>query len=563
MNVRTLLTCALSVFLFVPACSDQSDAPEADARSEAEAPARSAAGPHYALAHFEGAFDPATGELSITMLEAPSPEGLRELHAPLWRQVRASNGARDTITLRNGSGGVFATPADCGVVGNPIVDTLGMVCASVELTSNYGSDTLTDVYAMLTNVTPDTGYNGYASSFPEFGGADPALAYPGPNAPTDLGGGLWHYGDVTAGEAKEVTWYFHNAGGAYRFSGQVVAAFPERRNGADDNGDGAVDEGPFADGETCSDASECYGGYCEAGVCASAPLTCPPDTWGPTCTPCNCDDGVFCNGAETCNPVTGCESGTPPIEDDGDACTIEDCDEVNGTVSRTPVPDGVCGPCGDATSCLDLCGVPNGDDSTCADCCGVANGDGTTCDGVCGPCGDATSCLDLCGVPDGDDSTCADCCGVANGDGTTCDGVCGPCGDATSCLDLCGVPNGDDSTCADCCGVANGDGTTCAGACGPCGDVTSCADICGVPNGDGTTCNGVCGAGESSAGSDCDGICDVVDSSAGPDCDGVCDSSDAPGSVDCDGVCDVACDPDTGWCDPFVTAEDSGVRTRL
>ena len=44
-----------------------------------------------------------------------------------------------------------------------------------------------------------------------------------------------------------------------------MAAFPRRRNGADDNGDGAVDEAPFADGETCSDASECYGGACRGG----------------------------------------------------------------------------------------------------------------------------------------------------------------------------------------------------------------------------------------------------------------------------------------------------------
>ena len=243
---------------------------ESDALSYADTPASSPEVAHYALAHFEGGFDPATGELSITMLEAPSPEGLRELHAPLWRQVRNSNGARDTITLRNGSGGVFATPADCGIASNALVNTLGMVCASVELRSNYASDTLTDVYAMLTKVTPDTGYNGYGTEFlPEFGGADPELVYPGPNAPTDLGGGLWHYGDVAAGEAKEVTWYFRNAGGAYRFSGQVMAAFPERRNGADDNGDGAVDEGPFADGETCSDASECYGGACEGGICTS------------------------------------------------------------------------------------------------------------------------------------------------------------------------------------------------------------------------------------------------------------------------------------------------------
>ena len=316
---------------------------ESDALSYADTPASSPEVAHYALAHFEGAFDPVTGELSITMLEAPSPEGLRELHAPLWRQVRNSNGARDTITLRNGSGGVFATPADCGVASSALVNTLGMVCASVELTSNYASDTLTDVYAMLTNVTPDTGYNGYGTEFlPEFGGADPALVYPGPNAPTDLGGGLWHYGDVTAGEAKEVTWYFRNAGGAYRFSGQVMAAFPERRNGADDNGDGAVDEGPFADGETCSDASECYGGYCEGGVCASAPSSCPADTWGPTCTPCDCDDGDFCNGSETCDPASGCQVGTAPTApDDGVSCTVATCNEATDSFDQVP-SDALC-----------------------------------------------------------------------------------------------------------------------------------------------------------------------------------------------------------------------------
>ena len=280
-RVSTLLTAILMVgaFSLVASCVEYTGpSEESDALSYADTPASSPEVAHYALAHFEGAFDPATGEVTITMLEVPSPGGLRELHAPLWRQIRNSDGARDTISLRNGAGGVLATPADCGITSNVIVNTLGMLCASVELTSNYASDTLTDVYAMLTNVTPDTGYNGYGPEFlPEFGGADPALVYPGPNAPTDTGGGLWHYGDVAPGEAKEVTWYFENAGGAFTFSGEVRAAFPERRNGVDDNGDGAVDEAPFADGETCSDASECYGGYCEGGVCASEAPAGPGD----------------------------------------------------------------------------------------------------------------------------------------------------------------------------------------------------------------------------------------------------------------------------------------------
>ena len=201
------------------------------------------------------------------MVDEPSVDGLRELELPLYRRVRASNGAVDTISLRNGSGGVFATPADCGYDGDVVVTTLGMVCASVELRSYFGTETLTDVYAMITRINPDTGYNGYG---PTYGGADPADVYPGPGAPTDLGGGLWHYGDVAPGEAKEVTWRFQYAGGAYRFSGEIRAAFPELRNGADDNGDGRIDEEPFANGETCTDASECYGGACNAGLCATA-----------------------------------------------------------------------------------------------------------------------------------------------------------------------------------------------------------------------------------------------------------------------------------------------------
>ena len=116
-RVSTLLPAFFVVgALSLVASCDEYTAPseESDALSYADTPASSPEVAHYALAHFEGAFDPVTGELSITMLEAPSPEGLRELHAPLWRQVRNSNGARDTITLRNGSGGVFATPRTAG-----------------------------------------------------------------------------------------------------------------------------------------------------------------------------------------------------------------------------------------------------------------------------------------------------------------------------------------------------------------------------------------------------------------------------------------------------------------
>ena len=318
-------------------CAEHAEHPALEAEARVEA-SRAEGVQHHALARFEGAFDPATGELTITMLQGSEADGLRELEVPLWRRVRVSRGARDTVTLRNGAAGVNVTPANCGVTGNVIVNTLGMLCVPVQLRSYFETETLLDTYAMITRISPDTGYNGYG---PDFGGADPSLVYPGPNAPTDAGGGLWYYGDVAPGEMQEVTWYMHNAGGAFRFSGEVRAAFPELRNGRDDNGDGAIDEAPFADGETCTDASECYGGYCEAGLCASAPSSCPSDTWGPTCTPCACDDGIFCNGEETCDPVTGaCGAGAAPNLDDGDPCTTGTCDEVNDTVVHTPLPNG-------------------------------------------------------------------------------------------------------------------------------------------------------------------------------------------------------------------------------
>ncbi len=59
-----------------------------------------------------------------------------------------------------------------------------------------------------------------------------------------------------------------------------------------------------------------------------------------------CDDGFVCNGVETCDvgngdPVTGCLMGTAIVCDDGFGCTVDQCEEPNGTCNFIP-QNGLC-----------------------------------------------------------------------------------------------------------------------------------------------------------------------------------------------------------------------------
>ncbi|MGE3521427.1 MAG: DUF4215 domain-containing protein [Candidatus Dadabacteria bacterium] len=83
------------------------------------------------------------------------------------------------------------------------------------------------------------------------------------------------------------------------------------------------------DGTSCADGNACDGAEtCQSGTCTAG-------------TPLTCDNGLFCDGLETCNPSTGCENGPVPSTDDGVGCTTDACDEGTDTITHTPV-DSVC-----------------------------------------------------------------------------------------------------------------------------------------------------------------------------------------------------------------------------
>ena len=49
-----------------------------------------------------------------------------------------------------------------------------------------------------------------------------------------------------------------------------------------------------------------------------------------------CNDDLYCNGEESCDPDAGCVSGTPPSLTDGIACTVDECVEVDDSITHTP-----------------------------------------------------------------------------------------------------------------------------------------------------------------------------------------------------------------------------------
>ena len=76
-----------------------------------------------------------------------------------------------------------------------------MLCASVEIQSYFQSETLLDVYAMIYEHHPNTGYNGYG---PEQEAQTPAsfirLKQPSLSPAEDS----WHFGDLAPGESREM-----------------------------------------------------------------------------------------------------------------------------------------------------------------------------------------------------------------------------------------------------------------------------------------------------------------------------------------------------------------------
>jgi N-acetylneuraminic acid mutarotase len=157
----------------------------------------------------------------------------------------------------------------------------------------------------------------------------------------------------------------------------------EACNGADDDCDGAVDEGGDAlcdDHNPCTDDA-CNGGggcvfvaherpcddenpctaadTCGGGACSGTPLTGTSCDDGNACTvgdacaagtcasgsPLPCDDGDRCTD-DACDPATGCVVLGPRTCDDGNVCTDDSCNPSTGCVFT---PHG--GPCDDGSPC--------------------------------------------------------------------------------------------------------------------------------------------------------------------------------------------------------------------
>ena len=107
---------------------------------------------------------------------------------------------------------------------------------------------------------------------------------------------------------------------------------------------------------------------CNDGIACTTDA-CDPRTGQCTVTPNNaaCSDGLACNGVEVCNPSTGCVAGTPVICDDDIDCTVDSCQEPNGTCEVTPV-NAACSDgklCNGAESCVAGVGCTAGQPYVC------------------------------------------------------------------------------------------------------------------------------------------------------------------------------------------------------
>ena len=268
---------------------------------------------------------------------------------------------------------------------------------------------------------------------------------------------------------------------------------------------GGADCPPCADGQGCSDNSDCVSGNCDAGTCSAVEDLCPDD-------PNKTEPGI-------------CGCGVADVDSDGDG-TMDCNDGCPDDADKTE--EGQCG-CGNpdtdsdgdgSADCIDGC--PDDPDKTEAGACGcgVADSDSD---------GDGTAdCID--GCPDDPDKIeegqCG--CGVADVDSD---------GDGSAdCID--GCPDDPDKIeegqCG--CGVADTDSD---------GDGTAdCIDGC--PDDPNKTEPGVCGCGTADDDSDGDGTADCNDGC--PDDPnkiepGVCgcgvadDDSDGDGTADCNDGC--------------------------
>ena len=317
---------ALASCLLAVSCAERTSLDEASDR-EAVVSALSPA-PVVEVARFDASYDASTGEFVVHVREAD--EDLRTRLQSLYTPQRVSGGAEGTFELGNVPGTIGFSTVDCGLPDAVPYNALGTFCATVTIASFFDRG-FEDVFATIDEMAPISGYDPYPP--PAGNAVDPALLVDGPGNPAAEALGIFEFGSLEARGTSTSTWVFQYASGQFRFSGSIFVAIPERRNDADDNGDGRIDEGPFALGESCAEHSDCYSQYCDLGACIPIEDACPgspdaPDGDADGDRICNRDDVETCGdgidndaeGGSDCADASCAESRFCTIEDE---CLVE------------------------------------------------------------------------------------------------------------------------------------------------------------------------------------------------------------------------------------------------
>lgn len=295
------------------------DAAAAPSTELVDAPSATLAEGHVVLAEFSFTFDPASEDLSLEWIEPSAwyseanASRFRDMGQGEFCSLRTTQGRPDTVTLETVAGSIGFTPAECGVSGF-VFDSLGVFCFEADLRNNYGVP-LTEAYAEVTQVSPDTGYNGYRFGDQTEYGTDPAtvgLDAPPSERPSDVLG-LFSWGEIAPGATSRAVWGFENDGGAFSFRGRIVGIVPESCNNRDDDCDGEIDERGlcYGAGDACLFDNDCSSGFCDAGLC-SATDSCSTGVQDALETDVDCGGAICdaCAFGQMCAVDSDCDTGT-------------------------------------------------------------------------------------------------------------------------------------------------------------------------------------------------------------------------------------------------------------